>query len=393
MPDSGTSQETLSLAARLKQRGRDLGFDLVGIAPAVSPAGLSRLENWIDTGRAGEMKYIPNRREAYTHPEHVLSGARSVIMLAMNYRTEAPAHTRSDEMRISRYAWGAGDYHDLLRERLKQVAGLLHEIAPGCRTRCIVDTAPLLERDFARLAGLGWFGKNTMLLNKQIGSWFFLGAILTDKELPPDTPHETAHCGTCTRCLDVCPTDAFPEVGVLDARRCISYLTIELRDRPIPLDLRTGMQNWGFGCDLCQDVCPWNSKAPISTEASFAPQAEMNPANATELLGLSEEEFRTRFKHTPLDRPGRAGILRNAAIVLGNSGDPSQLPDLYVAVTDAEPLVRGAAVWAISQLGSTADRDQLQSLRDVENNAEVLTEIDHALRHLAKKAIPDADAD
>ncbi|HUG20481.1 MAG TPA: tRNA epoxyqueuosine(34) reductase QueG [Planctomycetaceae bacterium] len=393
MPDSGTSQETLSLAETLKQRARDLGFDLVGIAPAVTPAGLPRLEDWIDAGRAGEMKYIPNRREAYTHPEYVLSEARSVIMLAMNYRTEEPLETKSVEMRISRYAWGAGDYHDLLRERLKQVAGLLHEIAPGCRTRCIVDTAPLLERDFARLAGLGWFGKNTMLLNKQIGSWFFLGAILTDVQLPPDAPHETAHCGTCTRCLDVCPTDAFPEAGVLDARRCISYLTIELRDRPIPLDLRTGMQNWGFGCDLCQDVCPWNSKAPISTEASFAPQSEMNPANATELLGLSEEQFRERFKKTPLARPGRAGILRNAAIVLGNSGDRSYLSSLYAAIHDEHPLVRGAAVWAISQLGSIDDREQLQSLQQVENNAEVLSEIQFAIDHLTQKAAPDADAD
>jgi epoxyqueuosine reductase len=339
------------------------------------------------------MNYIPNRREAYEHPRNVLEGVRSVVLLAMNYRTEEPAHTKSDEMRISRYAWGAGDYHDLLRARLKQVAGLLHETAPGCRTRCIVDTAPLLERDFARLAGLGWFGKNTMLLNKQIGSWFFLGAILTDIQLPPDAPHETAHCGTCTRCLDVCPTDAFPEAGVLDARRCISYLTIELRDRPIPLDLRTGMQNWGFGCDLCQEVCPWNSKAPTSTEAIFAPQAGMNPANAIELLGLSEAEFRERFKKTPLARPGRAGILRNAAIVLGNSGDRSHLPNLYAAINDEHPLVRGAAVWAISQLGSMDDREQLQSLQQVENNAEVLSEIQFAIDHLTQKAASDADAD
>lgn len=393
MPDPGKSPEHAPLAESLKQRARDLGFDRVGIAPAVSPAGWSRLEDWIDAGFAGEMDYIPHRRSAYQHPEHVLSGVRSVVMLAMNYRSEKPVPTKSNEMRISRYAWGAGDYHDLLRERLKQVAGHLHETSPGCRTRCVVDTAPLLERDFARLAGLGWFGKNTMLLNKQLGSWFFLGAILTDLKLPPDAPHQTAHCGTCTRCLDVCPTDAFPEPGVLDAQRCISYLTIELRDRPIPLDLRAGMRNWGFGCDLCQDVCPWNSKAPISTEDVFAPQPGMNPASATEFLGLSEEQFRARYQQTPLARPGRAGILRNAAIVLGNSGDPSHLPNLYAAIDDEQPLVRGAAAWAISRLGSSADRERLQTRREVENNAEVLTEIELALTHLSTQESHDADAD
>jgi epoxyqueuosine reductase len=393
MPDSGTPPENTSLVERLKQRARDLGFDRVGIAPAVSPLGFSRLEEWLDCGYAGEMSYLPNRRAAYEHPEHVLEGVRSVIMLAMNYRTDEPAPTRPGEFRVSRYAWGAGDYHDVLRRRLKQFAGALHDFEAGCRTRCVVDTAPLLERDFARLAGLGWFGKNTMLLNKQLGSWFFLGAVLTDLELPTDAPHDTAHCGTCTRCLEICPTDAFPEAGVLDARRCISYLTIELWDRPIPIELRPGLGDWGFGCDLCQEVCPWNSKAPRSTEEQFAPRSGMNPAGAVELLRLTEPEFRARFGRTPLARSGRGGLLRNAAIVLGNSGDRSQLPALYAALDDEAPLVRGAAVWAISQLGSPADRERLQLRREVEQNADVLVEINHALTHLTRLESDNAHAD
>jgi epoxyqueuosine reductase len=236
---------------------------------------------------------------------------------------------------------------------LKQLAAFLHERRPGCQTRPVVDTAPLLERDFARLAGLGWFGKNTMLINRRMGSWLFLGALLTDVELEPDTPHETSHCGTCTRCLDACPTDAFVEPYVLDARRCISYLTIELRDQPIPEALRDDMGNWVFGCDICQDVCPWNRKAPLSSEPAFAPVADLVSADLNWLLRLSEDEFRTRFRGTPLERPGRSGLLRNAAIAAGNSGDVRYLPALFAAANDACDLIRDSATRAICKLQTT----------------------------------------
>ncbi|REJ79767.1 MAG: tRNA epoxyqueuosine(34) reductase QueG, partial [Planctomycetota bacterium] len=209
---------------------------------------------------------------------------------------------------------------------------------------------PLLERDFARLAGLGWFGKNTMLINKRKGSWLFLGGLLTDLELRPDEPHETTHCGTCTRCLEACPTDAFPEPYVLDATRCISYLTIELRDRPVPEAHRPGMGDWLFGCDICQDVCPWNRKAPQSTAAEFHPSRELAPADCVSLLSLSQEEFASRFGQTPLSRPGREGILRNACIVLGNTGDQTAVTALEAALDDESPLVREAASWAIERL-------------------------------------------
>ena len=212
-----------------------------------------------------------------------------------------------------------------------------------------MDTAPLLERDFARLAGLGWFGKNTMLINKRAGSWLLLAALLTDVDLEPDHPHETSHCGTCTRCLDVCPTDAFKAPYVLDARRCISYLTIELKSS-IPVELRDGMGDWLFGCDLCQDVCPWNHRAPVSQEPGFQPLPDLNPANASSLLAISESDFKRRFEASPLGRPGWDGLRRNAAIVLGNSEDPKFLAVLTVHVEDSSPVVREAVAWAIDKL-------------------------------------------
>lgn len=341
-------------ASALRKAALHLGFDLVGIATAVRPDGFARLQNWIEQGFAGEMSYIERRREAYEHPRHVLESVRSVIMLGMNYRAADPSdELKSGQGRVSRYAWGTSDYHNVLRDRLRQLANVLHEESPGCKTRGVVDTAPLLERDFSRLAGLGWFGKNTMLINKWQGSLFFLAALLTDVELTPDEPHETSHCGTCTACLDACPTDAFPEPYVLDATKCISYLTIELRDKSIPLEHREGIGDWLFGCDVCQDVCPWNRKAPLSQEPFFEPRSDLNPVDAAELLTLNQEAFNTRFAGTPLERPGRRGLLRNACIVLGNTGDLSHVGALQVALDDDEPLIRDAAQWAIDRLTAT----------------------------------------
>ncbi|MCA9077050.1 MAG: tRNA epoxyqueuosine(34) reductase QueG [Planctomycetaceae bacterium] len=341
------------LAATVRKVAVRLGFDLVGIAPAVRPDGFANLQEWLENGFAGEMSYIQRRRDAYEHPSHVLESVRSVIMLGMNYRTaDPPQELMPGQARVSRYAWGTNDYHDVLRDRLRQLADVLHNEAPGCKTRGVVDTAPLLERDFARLAGLGWFGKNTMLINKWQGSLFFLAALLTDVELTPDDPHETSHCGTCTACLDACPTDAFPEPYVLDATRCISYLTIELRDQPIPEEHREGMGDWLFGCDVCQDVCPWNRKAQLSKEPSFEPQSELTPVNAAALLTLDEEAFNERFASTPLERSGRRGLLRNACIVLGNTGNETHVGALQIGLDD-EPLIREAAHWAIDRLAAT----------------------------------------
>jgi epoxyqueuosine reductase len=339
----------MNTAAAIKEAGRGLGFELVGIAPAATPAGISRLYEWIERGFAGEMDYIPRRRAAYEQPDQVLKSVRSLIVAAMNYRSAEPQPVGPNEGRIARYAWGTADYHEILRDRLKRLADRLHELVPECRTRTAVDTAPLLERDFARLAGLGWFGKNTMLINKRQGSYFFLGCVLTDAALEYDQPHETTHCGTCTRCLEVCPTQAFPEPYVLDARRCISYLTIELKT-PIPAELRPGIGDWLFGCDLCQEVCPWNRKAPATSADEFHPQHALNPASALEMLNISRSEFERRFGRTPLARPGWIGLRRNAAIVLGNTGDERAIPALREALDDPEPIIREAAAWALRRM-------------------------------------------
>ncbi|WP_339911334.1 tRNA epoxyqueuosine(34) reductase QueG [Symmachiella dynata] len=374
--------------AAIKQHARDVGFDLVGIAPAVRPAGFGDFQAWLQKCYDGEMRYLRGREEAYAHPEYVLPHVQSVIMLGLNYRTEEPVAPPPTGGRISRYAWGDVDYHDTIRGKLRQLAGHVHEQLPGCRTRGVVDTAPLLERDFARLAGLGWSAKNTMLINKQIGSWTFLAALLIDRELDYDAPHETSHCGSCTRCLDACPTDAFAEPFVLDASRCISYLTIELRG-PIPTELREPMGDWLFGCDICQEVCPWNRKAPISGEPTFQPRDDMRPVDALELLTLSEAEFRERFRHTPLFRPGRAGLLRNAAIVLGNARDERAVPALIAVLNDDEPLIRGAVAWALGRIGGVAARGALHEREAVETDDDVVLEI---LAALVDCALPPGKA-
>jgi epoxyqueuosine reductase len=405
----------LPLVLRLKEQARMLGFDLVGIAPAVSPDGVSWLRDWLEHGHAGEMKYMERHAAAREHPRAILADVKSVVMVAMNYRTGNAERNTANELprgRIASYAWG-DDYHNVLWERLNRLLEWVQHEAPSCRGRAVVDTAPLLERDFARLAGLGWFGKNTMLLNKRLGSFFFLGALLLDIELPADEPFEANHCGTCTACLEACPTQAFVGPYQLDARRCISYLTIELR-QSIPAELRPGMGNWIFGCDICQDVCPWNRKAPLSAEPAFQPrrvksrtdsksvppdegnyrgtdfrsvlrdEENLSEPELISLLRLSPEEFRQRFRGTALTRPRRSGFLRNVAIALGNSGNLRAVPALAGALGDVDPLVRGPAAWALGRLGGVEARAALEARRALEADACVQSEIDAALKVLAK---------
>ncbi len=238
-----------------------------------------------------------------------------------------------------------------------------------------------MEREFAQLAGLGWIGKNTLLLNKSHGSWFWIAALLTDVELDYDSPHANDHCGTCRACLDACPTDAFVDAYVLDARRCISYLTIELRG-PMPAELRPGVGDWLFGCDVCQEVCPWNNHAPQSREADFLPRADGNPAELTKLFNMDEAAFRARYRHSPLWRPKRRGLLRNAAIVLGNQRHQPALAALCKGLADDEPLVRGACAWALGQLagdGLAAAAEALTARQNRETDPQVLDEIQQAV--------------
>lgn len=376
------------LSRRIKLAATEAGFELSGIAPAVSPGGLARLDDWLAHGFAGEMGYIARRREAYSHPQQVQRGVRSLIVCATNYRGTDPLPCGAGEGRVARYAWSGADYHDFLKARLQQVADVLHGMIPWAKTRTVVDTAPLLEREFARLAGLGWFGKNTMLIHKRFGSRLLLGAILTDAELEFDQPHETTHCGTCTRCLDACPTDAFPEPGVLDARKCISYLTIELRG-PVPTELRRGMGNWLFGCDVCQDVCPWNRKPPKTAAVEFVPRSDLDPAKAAEILNLTAAEFHSRFDGSPLDRPGHEGLRRNAAIVLGNTGGEAAVPVLALHLDDPSPVVRGAVAWALGAIGHETIGVMLRDRLAIEPDETVRTELRAALAH-ASSPLPNS---
>jgi epoxyqueuosine reductase len=362
-----------ALTTRLKQEARRLGFDLAGACPAVSPRGIDRLHEWLAVGYAGEMGYLTDRAAAYDHPRHVLDGVRSLLVLAMNYRTSDPAPVAAGQGRISRYAWGR-DYHDIIHDRLKALAAGLRDLVPTARVRGVVDTAPLLEREFAELSGLGWIGKNTLVLNRSLGSWFFLAVLLTDVELDYDEPNATDYCGTCTACLDACPTQAFVAPYVLDARRCISYLTIELRS-PIPTELRAGVGDWVFGCDVCQDVCPWNHRAPHSELADLAPVVGTNPLDLIAILDLSEAECRELFRHTPMWRAKRRGLLRNAAVVLGNQRCEQALPGLIRSLDDDEPLVRGACAWAVGRFDDPQAADALRQRLAAEPDADVRAEL------------------
>ena len=338
----------LPLHERLKQQAHALGFELAGVAPAAPADGFAHLQDWLAQGFAGAMDYLHRNGPPREHPRSILPEVRSIVMVGLNYSPGPVDEPPPLHGKVARYAGGA-DYHDVLRDKLKALLRWVQAESPGTRGRAVVDTAPLLERDFARRAGLGWFGKNTMLIHKRLGSYFLLGGLLLDLELPADEPFATQHCGSCTRCLDACPTDAFTGPYQLDARRCISYLTIELRG-PVPDDLRSGVGDWLFGCDVCQEVCPWNRKAPVGAEALLQPTEAGLHVDLIELLSISEAEFRARFKHTPLWRTGRSGLLRNAALVLGNQGCVAAIPALEKAAHDADPLVSEAACWAREQL-------------------------------------------
>lgn len=362
--------------AIVKRAAEDAGFDLCGLAPATDAPELQHFSAWIGAGHAGEMEYMAARDEEGALKRSSLSRvapwARSVIVCAINYNTGHPYSTQMQDPRrgwISRYAWSRKDYHDVVLLRLKQVEAALRMwgghspstssgqalrqargklCPPTLTTRCYVDTGPIVERVFAKYAGVGWVGKNTCIINQKKGSWLFLGVILTSLELAPDLPAPD-RCGTCTRCIEACPTDAILAPYQLDSNKCISYLTIEKRGS-IPEELRAGMGRHVFGCDICQDVCPWNHKAPATTVPEFEPRPGlMNPALAW-LAEMSVEEFREVFRGSPIRRAKRTGLRRNAAIAMGNSGDPQFLPLLEELAADQDESVAESARWAMEQL-------------------------------------------
>jgi len=345
------------LPSLIKSAAADVGFDLAGIAPVGHFPELTRFPEWIADGHAGEMKYLESRddsgqlRRASLHS--IFPWARSVVVCAINYNTTHPYSTQVIEPTrgwISRYAWSREDYHDSVLRRLRELESKLKELfAPDpIETRSYVDTGPIVERVYAKYAGIGWLAKNTCLINQGIGSWLFLGVIITSLELTPDLPAPD-RCGTCTRCIDACPTHAFVAPHQLDSNKCIAYLTIEKRGS-IPEDLREGIGHQVFGCDICQDVCPWNRKAPATANPEFQPrEGFVNPALAW-LAEISEEDFRETFRGSPVKRAKRNGLRRNALIAIGNSGDSSLLPLVESATSDPEPSIAEAARWAVKRL-------------------------------------------
>ena len=316
--------DRLAIAAQVKRRAREAGFDLVGIAPAAPSRWGDYLRTWLDEGRAGEMRYLADRFEERTQPQTYLPGAQSVICVAINYHVPLeplPAEQLKRHGKIARYALG-DDYHDLLKERLHAVADWMRQQFPNCRTRACVDTAPVMEKELAARAGVGWLGKNTCLINPKIGSWLLLGEILTTLPLPPDD-EATGHCGTCTRCIDACPTGAITEPYRLDARKCISYLTIEHRGDIAP-ELQPQIGNWLYGCDICQDVCPHNGKTPSTADPAMAPRFPTGTMDAVEVESWSEERYRRELRGSAMKRVKLPVLKRNAQIVRENLGRASR---------------------------------------------------------------------
>ena len=366
----------MTLRARIETEAQAAGFDALGIARIADVPELAavRLAAFVAAGSHGDMDWLAESLERRSHPNRLWPEARTAIMLGMSYAPGSdPLAVLAERGRgaISVYAQGH-DYHDIVKPRLKRVARALVEIT-GAAVKVFVDTAPLMEKPLAHLAGLGWQGRHTNLVNREHGSWLFLGAILTTADIAPDAA-ATDHCGSCSRCLDICPTAAFPEPYRLDARRCISYLTIEHKG-PIDREFRPLMGNRIYGCDDCLAVCPWNKYAAEAREVRLKARPETDNPPLAELLALDEAAFRRRFAGTPVKRTGRDRFVRNVLIAAGNSGDPALLGLIRPLLEDRSPLVRGAAVWALGRLSGRTELGQLaESLRAAETDADVQSE-------------------
>ena len=342
---------SIDLKERIKTKSLQLGFILAGVTTPEPPPHYSTFEHWLAQGHHGVMDYLATDRSRTRRadPREILPECKSILVLATSYQ---PPHLRGDEGgRVASYAWG-DDYHDVLPARMKELVQFIEEqVGNPIKNRWYTDTGPILERDLAQRAGIGWIGKNTCLIHPKHGSYFLLSEILLDLVLEPDPPFITDHCGTCTRCIDACPTDCILPNRTIDATRCISYLTIELKD-DIPVELREKMGNWVFGCDICQTVCPWNR---FAGEGDPAFEDKDPPHPLTEELTISTQEFNQRFKRSAVKRAKRRGYVRNLAVALGNTGDMLALPVLQNALNDEEPMVREHAQWAIDQINQRVE--------------------------------------
>lgn len=372
-----------NLAKALKTRARELGFPLVGITSPEPPDHLDVYQRWLDRGHHGEMQYMarPRARTARADPTFLMPDCRSILVLGALYEP-APADQPPDRTpgQVAAYAVG-DDYHDVLIERLGRLSEYINDITEGeVSSRAYTDSGPILERELAQRAGLGWIGKNTMLINPQVGSYFFLAVLLLSIELPVDEPMRSDHCGSCTRCLEACPTACILPDRTIDASRCISYLTIELHGE-IPLDLRKQMDDWIFGCDVCQQVCPWNNRfAESPADPAFQPRSHLEDPDIRSLLRLDTDRYQELLRGSPLKRAKLEGLLRNAAVAAGNSDLAELVPDLAALLYPGhDPAVRGHASWALGQIGGPAAAEHLEQALAVESDAQVRAELERAL--------------
>ncbi len=356
----------------IKEEARRIGFHLVGICSIEEGETVPFLETWLRQNFHGSMRYMENPKRSA--PAGVLSSIRTMVVVGLNYRWPEEVNLEQDGM-ISKYAWGA-DYHKVMKPMLQDLAGVIERFSSDREVRAYVDTGPVVEKYWAQKAGLGWIGKHTNVLNREGSSWFFLGVLLTDFQMDADRPGED-HCGTCVQCIEACPTRAIVQPYVLDARLCISYLTIELRDS-IPRDLRSLIGNRIFGCDDCQDVCPWNRFAHAG-DPRFNPKQEFLSARLIDYLDLGPDEFRTQFAQTNVLRAKHRGFLRNCLVAAGNARRPELRGAIERHLESNDEMIREHAVWALAQFKDSAARDVLRKMSTRETSASVLEELNHSL--------------
>jgi epoxyqueuosine reductase len=397
------SETEQALSRWVKEQAQRLGFELVGISPVKLPAHEESFAEWLRKELHGELEYMKRTEDLRRDPRRLVPWAKSIVSVGMNYFTAFPrpavnvgagfkpatksscVREATDEPKgwISRYAWG-DDYHELMKKKLELLLETIRTFHDGpLEGKAFVDSGPVLERDWAGVAGMGWIGKNTHLISPQKGSWFFLGELFLSISLTSDRPIRD-RCGKCDLCLKACPTGAFIGPYVLDARRCISYLTIELKG-PIPRHLRPLVGNHIFGCDICQEICPYNVKAEATAESAYAPRVGLYAPDLIPLLALTHAEFRQRFRGSPILRAKRRGFLRNVTVALGNLRSPEAVPALILALDDEEPLVRGHAAWALGRIGLAAAMDALRRRLGVEDDAEVRSEIEAAMEEIGNQ--------
>jgi epoxyqueuosine reductase len=393
----------MSLSESIKAEAYRLGFQLVGITTPDPPAHLPVFEEWLARGRHGEMGYLATERARTrrSDPREILPECRSILVLGMRYPKPGSPSTHMEETgsrvgarvygRTASYAWG-DDYHEVLAERLRSLVGFIENLNGGpVPNRWYTDTGPILERELAQRAGLGWIGKNTCLIHPELGSYFLLAEILLGIELERDQPVITDHCGSCTRCLEACPTACILPDRTIDATRCISYLTIELKGS-IPLELRSQMGKWVFGCDVCQEVCPWNIRFAKDGGDALSPRPAIPEPDLFEEISLSREEFNRKFKGSPIQRAKRRGYLRNVAVAIGNQAPGTPFSQAAVDVlqetlmNEPEALVRGHAAWALGRIGGRAACRVLEHALTLEKEAQVLDEIREALEAVQEEA-------